>query len=278
MKVEGGRSSAFSAWLNGVYLGSGEADRERSAAGATLTLPPGALCGGGENVVTVLQDHMGIEMEAGELPIGLQSKRGLEAVKLPRGVVAFSFPALRAANRSEPEVTCKVQGNYRGEHAPDTVRRALNEGGLHAEVNGWHLPGFDASHWPSGAPNSSVAFHRASFDLDAPQDVDLGVSFKFVPKKGKRFRAQLYVNGWQMGKYVNDLGPQTVFPVHGGVVNLRGRNEVGVSVWMLDGDGDGDGWRWDPKSDLELVVSHVTSGEPRDGCELQGLGWNELRG
>ncbi|TKY86065.1 hypothetical protein EX895_004890 [Sporisorium graminicola] len=256
IKVEGGRSSAFSAWLNGVYLGTVEADREKSAAGAAFTFPHGALRLGGENVVTVLQDHMGIEMEAGELPIGLQGdeKRALEAVKLPRGVVGFSFPSLRAANRSEPTVHWKVQGNFDGERAPDTVRRSLNEGGLHAEVQGWHLPGFDASDWPTGTPNSSVAFYRTSFDLDVPANVDLGLSFKFSQLKGLKFRAQLYVNGWQMGKYVNNLGPQTVFPVHSGIVHLRGRNDVGVSVWVLDG-GEGDeeeGWRWDPRTGLEL--------------------------
>lgn len=220
VKVEGGRSYAFSAWLNGVYLGSVEADREKSAAGATFTFPP-SVFHEGENVVTVLQDHMGIEMEAGQLPIGFQrdNDRALEAVKLPRGIVAFAFPSLRSANLTEPAVRWKVQGNYRGEHAPDTVRRSFNEGGLHAEVSGWHLPGFDASTWPTDAsPNSSVVFYRTTFDLDVPADVDLGLSFKFHQFEGKKFRAQLYVNGWQMGKYVNHLGPQTVFPVHSGEI------------------------------------------------------------
>ncbi|SJX66121.1 related to beta-galactosidase precursor [Sporisorium reilianum f. sp. reilianum] len=277
IKVEGGRSSAFSAWLNGVYLGSAEADRDKSAAGATFDLPKGALRG--DNVVTVLQDHMGIEMEAGELPIGLQD-RALEAVKLPRGIVAFTFPSLRAANRSEPSLSWKVQGNFRGEQATDTVRRSLNEGGLHAEVAGWHLPGYDASHWPTAsaataAANSRVTFYRTSFDLDVPESVDIGLSFKFAHVGRRRLRAQLYVNGWQMGKYVSNLGPQTVFPVHGGVLEMRGRNEVGVSVWVLDEE---DGWTWDPRRDLELVVDHVVSGEPRDGYRLQGLGWKELRG
>ena len=282
VKVEGGRSSAFSVWLNGVYLGSAEADREKSASGATFSIPTGTLRDGEENVVTVLQDHMGIEMEAGELPIGLQDdQRALEAVKLPRGIVGFSFPSLRATRLSEPKVSWKVQGNFRGEGAPDAVRRSLNEGGLHAEVQGWHLPGFDASHWPT-VPSSSMAlknrgritFYRTSFTLSAPAAVDIGLSFRFRKLEGRRFRAQLYVNGWQMGKYVNNLGPQLVFPIHSGIVDLQGDNEVGVSVCWLDDDSEA---AWDPRADLELEVNHVLAGESRDGYVLTAPGWKQLR-
>lgn len=279
IKVEGGRSSAFSAWLNGVYLGSVEADREKSASASTFTIPQRALLVNRNNVVTVLQDHMGIEMEAGQLPIGFRddASRKLEAVKLPRGIVAFNFPSLRNANRTEPEVKWKVQGNYQGESAPDAVRRSLNEGGLHAEVRGWHLPGYDVSHWStlSNKPRGRVIFYRTAFDLDLPRNTDLGLTFSFSHLDGKKFRAQLYVNGWQMGKYINHLGPQTEFPVHDGILHLRGNNEVGVSVWNLDEE-DSD-WDWDPRKSMELKVSHVMSGESRDGYNLPAKAWDKLR-
>lgn len=285
VKVEGGRSFAFSVWLNGVYLGSAEAGRENSAAASSFTIPKDLLKGGEEGVVTVLQDHMGIEMEAGQLPIGFKPdapKRALEAVKLPRGIVGSHFPSLRAASLPEPKVEWKVQGNFRGEDAPDKVRRSLNEGGLHAEVQGWHLPGYNASSWPQvgEGKRGRVVFYRTTFSLDVPKDADLGLTFSFKKKGGRRFRAQLYVNGWQMGKYVNNLGPQREFPVHDGVVNLRGKNEVGVSVWDMgeEDEGEGEGWEWDPRRDLGLVVNHVMSGESRDGYVLEAAGWEELRG
>ena len=118
-------------------------------------------------------------------------------------------------------------------------------------------------------------FYRTTFDLNAPRDTDIGLNFKFHRIEERHFRAQLYVNGWQMGKYVNNLGPQLVFPVHSGVINLQGRNEVGVSVWLLDED---DRWEWDPRTDLELQVGHVMTGESRDGFVLDAPGWHELRG
>lgn len=274
VKVEGGKSSAFSVWLNGVFLGSAEADRQSSAAGRIFTVPYGLLKRH-DNVVTVLQDHMGIEMEAGELPIGLAPTRGLEAVKLPRGITAFTFPTLRAANTTEPKISWRVQGNYMGEQAPDRVRRSLNEGGLHAEVKGWHLPGYNYSHWPT-LPSSGerVVFYRTTLPLNAPENVDIGLNFIFHNLTGKRMRAQLYVNGWQMGKLISDLGPQTVFPVHSGVVRMRGVNEVGVSVWCLDEGA----CEWDVRERLEVEVGHAVSGESRDGYTLEGKGWKELRG
>uniref|UniRef100_V5ESD8 beta-galactosidase n=1 Tax=Kalmanozyma brasiliensis (strain GHG001) TaxID=1365824 RepID=V5ESD8_KALBG len=276
VKVEGGRSSAFSVWLNDVYLGSAEAGREASAVGATFRLPASSLNQnkrGGKNVLVVLQDHMGIEMEAGQLPIGLQ-RHGLEAVKLPRGIVGFSFPSLRTTHQPEPSVRWKVQGNHMGESAPDTVRTSLNEGGLYHELQGWHLPGYNSDHWPTLPSNRRVVFYRTTFAFDAPPDADIGVSFVFRKLEGRRFRAQLYVNGWQMGRYVNNLGPQTVFPVHDGVLDLRGENVVGVSVWWLD-DEEGE---WDPREDLEMRVDHVMSGRARDGYVMQAGGWEELRG
>ncbi|KAJ9478783.1 Beta-galactosidase [Pseudozyma hubeiensis] len=279
IKVEGGRSSAFSVWLNGVYSGSAESDREKSASGADFSIPPQTLYAKDENVITILQDHMGIEMEAGQLPIGFADEdRALEAVKLPRGIVAFSFPSLRTSERTEPEVRWKVQGNFRGESAPDRVRRSLNEGGLRAEVEGWHLPGFDASEWSSvkdsRGERGRVVFYRTTFSLDLAEGIDLGLTFAFNEVKGKKFRAQLYVNGWQMGKYVNHLGPQRRFPVHSGVVELRGKNEVGVSVWSLDEEE----LNWDPREGLTLEVDHLMSGEARDGYRLEAGGWDELRG
>lgn len=43
IKVEGGRSFAFSAYLNGVFLGSAEANRVKSAVGQTFLIPEGTL-------------------------------------------------------------------------------------------------------------------------------------------------------------------------------------------------------------------------------------------
>ena len=66
---------------------------------------------------------------------------------------------------------------------------------------------------------------------------------------------QLFVNGYQFGKYgifgifplqfhtsltistVNNLGPQTAFPVPEGVLNYNGKNYIGLTLWALDEQG-----------------------------------------
>jgi hypothetical protein len=47
----------------------------------------------------------------------------------------------------------------------------------------------------------------------------------------------LFVNGFQYGKYIQNLGPQTEFPVPEGILNYNGDNWIGVSVWALDDAG-----------------------------------------
>lgn len=53
----------------------------------------------------------------------------------------------------------------------------------------------------------------------------------------KAYRAQLFVNGYQYGKYVNHIGPQTSFPVPEGILNYRGTNWIGLSLWAHGEDG-----------------------------------------
>ncbi|CDM28960.1 Galactose-binding domain-like [Penicillium roqueforti FM164] len=37
--------------------------------------------------------------------------------------------------------------------------------------------------------------------------------------RGNNYRCQLFVNGYQFGKYINHVGPQTAFPIPGGIIN-----------------------------------------------------------
>jgi hypothetical protein len=39
----------------------------------------------------------------------------------------------------------------------DKTRGPLNEGGLYGERQGWHLPGFDDSHWTTSKPTDGIA-------------------------------------------------------------------------------------------------------------------------
>ena len=65
-----------------------------------------------------------------------------------------------------------------------------------------------------------------TFELNVPRGRDVPLSFVF--DKGSEdtntpYRAILFVNGWMMGKRVGNLGPQTKFPVHEGILDYHGK-------------------------------------------------------
>ncbi|HEX3493627.1 MAG TPA: beta galactosidase jelly roll domain-containing protein, partial [Streptosporangiaceae bacterium] len=53
------------------------------------------------------------------------------------------------------------------------------------------------------------------------------------------YRAFIYVNGWLIGRYVNNVGPQHQFYVPAGILNDRGPNTLAIAVWGLDGSSGG---------------------------------------
>lgn len=52
-----------------------------------------------------------------------------------------------------------------------------------------------------------------------------------------KYRVQLFVNGYQFGKYVSHIGPQSEFYVPEGVLNYRGENAVGLTLWAMEDRG-----------------------------------------
>lgn len=79
------------------------------------------------------------------------------------------------------------------------------------------LPGYDYSHWKEASPlaglkAAGVAAYRSSFALSVPDGVDATFAVSFAAPAASNFRALLFINGWQFGRYTN-YGPQTVFPV-----------------------------------------------------------------
>lgn len=71
--------------------------------------------------------------------------------------------------------------------------------------------------------------------MNLPKGFDIPLAFKFTNStETPNFRAQIYVNGYQFGKYANNVGPQTEFPVPEGIINHQGKNTLGVSLWAMD--------------------------------------------
>tara|TARA_R110002003_G_scaffold120_6_gene10656 strand:- start:14354 stop:16240 length:1887 start_codon:yes stop_codon:yes gene_type:complete len=240
LNVSGGSAFAFSAWLNETFIGSWHATSEANIANLTLEVPQ--LTRGGNYVLTVLSDHMG---HNGNWMVGYNE------MKTPRGIIGYDFPGHTkySANstRAPDGIKWKITGNLGGEDYRGGVRGPLNEGALWVERNGYHLPGAPTESWEdskgpeTGLSKPGVGFYSTTLKLDIPEGWDIPLSFIFHGDEftgtGKGWRAQLWVNGYQFGKFVNGVGPQRRFPVPEGVLNYRGENYVAVSIWAVEEGG-----------------------------------------
>jgi len=178
-------------------------------------------------------------------------KVGTDTNKNPRGILSYTL-----SSRDPAAMSWKLTGNLGGEDFVDCTRGPLNEGGLYAERQGFHLPSPPSESWETRSPltdisSPGVGFFTTSFILDLPVGYDLPLSFIFTNTTSSssssspsptsppaNYRAQLYINGFQFGKYINHIGPQTVFPVPEGILNHRGLNFLAVSLWGSDVGGN----------------------------------------
>ncbi|THV02543.1 glycoside hydrolase family 35 protein [Dendrothele bispora CBS 962.96] len=227
LTVQYGFGGGYSAFLNGVFLGSGQGNSTVSLSTDVWTFPDGALRTAEENFLVVVQDHMGI------------SETSSNGGKEPRGIRGYS---LIGGNTTFTSWT--LQGNQGGAaNTPDTFRGYLNEGGLYAERIGAHLPGFPDDSWDTGSPldgtsKAGINFYRTTFDLPISGGLDVPVRLSITPSDvTSNFRVQIYLNGWQVGKYINNIGPQTVFVLPAGILRRKSTNTLALSLWSLDSRG-----------------------------------------
>ncbi|MEU0791675.1 beta-galactosidase [Amycolatopsis sp. NPDC005961] len=218
----GGPAGAFSAWLNGVFLGSSTDPQH------TFGFPAGSVRPG-DNEISVLTVNMGHEEDYGANN-GNKAARGLTSARLTGSPLT--------------SVTWRLQGVRGGETGLDPVRGPLNTGGLYGERAGWSLPGFPDGRWtsttlPARDTTPGVSWYRTTADLDLPRGQDTSLGLTITDDPARQYRALLFVNGWQLGQYVNYLGPQHSFPIPNGILNPNGHNTIAVAVWNLDGSTGG---------------------------------------
>ncbi|ELR01888.1 hypothetical protein GMDG_05070 [Pseudogymnoascus destructans 20631-21] len=101
---------------------------------------------------------------------------------------------------------------------------------------------YDGSAWPSADKKKlaqiRVAFYTAELDLHIPNGWEVPLSFTFKKTKSdEKFRAQLYVNGYQFGKYINNVGSQVDFSVPQRILNYQGSNTVALTLWAQQPSG-----------------------------------------
>ncbi|KAF9878523.1 beta-galactosidase [Colletotrichum karsti] len=231
VNTAGGQAYGHSVWLDGTFLGSFAGDPHTTNYTQQFELPP--LEAATNHVFTVVIDHMGMPMN-----FYVHS----EAMKTPRGILNYDLDG-----HSQSDVTWKLTGNFGGEKYVDKTRGPLNEGAMYAERQGYHLPGAPSSNWTvvsplEGISNAGIAFYTTTFELDIPGGYDIPLSFVFenvTTSEGRPvvFRAQLFINGYQFGEYINHLGPQTRYPVPEGVLNYNGDNTVALTLWAFEETG-----------------------------------------
>jgi hypothetical protein len=236
----GGSAFGFSAWLNGTFIGSWEGDSTTSQQNKTFTFA--RLAKGKNYVITVLQDHMGLEEDwaaAGD------------QFKTPRGIIAYSFPGSAATTVT----TWKVTGNLGGEDVSFFWERARlqiidawcststrpvvrsTKADSTVNVRAGTFPGLMTATGRlasqptasrklafSSTGSSSFVFKastscadhgfRTTFALNVPTTVDYPIAVAVTNSTvNPHYRAKIYVNGYQFGHYVNAIGPQTNFPI-----------------------------------------------------------------
>ncbi|EME80492.1 glycoside hydrolase family 35 protein [Pseudocercospora fijiensis CIRAD86] len=227
--LQGGSAFAYSVFLNSTFIASYSGTAGVGEYNETYTLPK--LVEGKEYVITILMAMMGYT-ENQDLGIDYPSE-----MKAPRGILDYDL-----AGRTKDVVNWKITGNNGGEDYLDKSRGPLNEGGLWAERQGFHLPGAPLDRWADGKPQdglkeAGVAFHCTDVDLSMPQGYAIPIALSFGNSTAVAYQAQVWVNGWQFGRYINHIGPQKVFPVPEGIWKYRGSNRVCVSLWALESKG-----------------------------------------
>ncbi|WP_432186569.1 beta-galactosidase [Streptomyces sp. Tue6028] len=219
-----GAQGLLMAWLDGEPLGTHRMpvpDKKTVRQGtweATATFPvePGTR---GPHVLSVLVRRMQHDEDGA----------ARDTHKVARGLTAVSFAG------ASPALTWRI----RGEGAPDPVRGPLNNGGLYGERHGWHLPGFADAGWkvvdlPRAERRQGVVWYRCDFRLAVGTGVDASIGLTLTDDPARAYRVQIFVNGWNMGQYINDVGPQHTFVLPNGLLRTRGSNTLALAV-LSDG-------------------------------------------
>ncbi|MGW2640635.1 beta-galactosidase [Streptomyces sp. NPDC001348] len=218
-----GPTGQYAVWLGGRYLGSS------GDGGHTFDIPPDTLknSGSGEdNVLSVLVENAGHNEEWGH-----------DYSKEPRGLLGAEVIG------GASTLTWKIQGDRGGEAPVDTARGQYNNGGLYGERAGWSLPGHPDDGWKSttlsrqtGKTRPGVRWYRTSARLDLPQGQDNAIALDLAEADGGRtgYRAQIFVNGWLIGRCLPDTGPQRRFVIPKGILREQGSNTIALAVWSTE--------------------------------------------
>ncbi|QKV72964.1 beta-galactosidase [Amycolatopsis sp. Hca4] len=223
LRYGGGGAGMLQAWLDGRYLGQHVLPSASAAPPTTGTAEftvPEDLRGDGPHVLSVMVRNNGHNEDGG---VNDAHKEGRGLISTTLGGVAW-----------------KLKGG-----TADPVRGPLNGGAL---ANGRHLPGFPDRTWtpaavPAATADPGTTWYRTTFSLHVPRDQDTSVGLTIgdpaKPRSGGRYRVLVFLNGWNVGQYIGDVGPQHTFVLPDGILDPHGRNSLALAVTSDGGPGNG---------------------------------------
>lgn len=229
-------------WANGHYAGALPADGHDH----TLRLPTGVVQRDQPVKLAVLVHNLGQNLDWSDNGLSKQNRGLRDAVLQNEGPVVWK---IRGATVEDAK---SAQRNPSG--------TLYNNGGLGGELAGWHMPKFDDSSWEKAANLHSpagVTWYRAHLPLDLPKGQETAFRLEIdsqrfnQPTHADAAQVTLFVNGWNTGVYIGDIGPQNSFTIPSAFLNPNGDNVI-TAVVAAKSDGMG------PEA-IRLVPLHTST-------------------
>ena len=147
MEFAGGEAFSAAVWLGSTYIATFVGNKGDQTQTVGWGFP--SVTAGTSYVLNVLIDQTGLEES---------QTQGADFMKAPRGILSYNIKGL-ASNA----ITWKVTGNLHGEAYVDKTRGPLNEGGLFAERQGYHLPNPPSDNWATSSPLTGTTAPGVTF-------------------------------------------------------------------------------------------------------------------
>jgi hypothetical protein len=254
LTADTGGFGSFAVWLNGHYLGAATTPTAAQSmsdtpVSQTFTIPAGTVTAGKDNVISVLVQNMGQDES-------FENSLALDSNKTPRGLESAVLSDSGGATApAAPAVTWRLQGASAAQTAADPTRGPTNPAGLFGSNAGWALPSFNDSAWTAvSLPDSwatrsvppGVGWYRTQFSLNVPSGIWAPLGLKLTPPGGgvagsgqANYQALIYLNGWLIGRYINNMGPQNTFYLPQGLLRTNGANTLAIAEWSLSAGAGG---------------------------------------
>ena len=240
MNYGGGGAGMLQAWLDGVYLGQNVLASGQSAppttGTATFTIPTALRTDGPHTLAVMVRDDG--HNEDGGVNDAQKEGRGLIAVKMT--------DADQAA--VTPQISWRIQGDLGGEDSPTRSAGRRTTAGCSASATAGTSPAIPTATGrtttvPAASAMSGTAWYRTTFSLNIPRSTTrrsgLTIGDPSSPRSAADYRALIFVNGWNMGQYIANVGPQHTFVIPNGVLNPDGQNTLALAVTSDGGPGNG---------------------------------------